>query len=94
MKNVVNPKTPTSALYSCVDPVKTVKDAVTKYYENINLEGKSFSFESVSHASVLKPLQQINPSESTGIDNLTGKFLKEGAPVLASPITDLVNLLI
>ena len=27
-----------------------------------------------------------------GIDNLAGKFLKEGASVLASPITDLCNL--
>ena len=58
----------------------------------MNLEEKSFSLEPVSHTSVLKILPQINPSKSTEIDNLTGKFLKEGAPVLASPITDLVNL--
>ena len=58
----------------------------------MNLEGKSYSLKVVSHASTLKLLQQINPSKSAGIDNLTGKFLKEGAPVLASPITDLVNL--
>ena len=37
-------------------------------------------------------LQQLNPSKSAGINNLTSKFLKEGAPVLASPITDLINL--
>ena len=58
----------------------------------MNLEGKSFSLEPVLHASVLKLLQQINPSKSTGIDNLTDKFLKEFVPVLASPVTDLVNL--
>ena len=34
----------------------------------------------------------IKPFQSTGIDNLTGKFLKEGAPVLASRITNLVKL--
>ena len=67
------------------------KDAVKKYYEKLNLVGKSFSFEPVSHASVLKLLQQVNPSKSAGIDNLTGKFLNEGATVLASPITGLVN---
>ena len=60
--------------------------------EKLNLVGKSFSSEPVTHASVLKLLQQFNPFKSTGIDNLSGKFLKEGAPVLASPITDLVNL--
>ena len=54
--------------------------------------GKSFSFEPVAYTSVLKLLQQLNPYKSAGIDNLTGKFLKEGAPVLASPITNLINL--
>ena len=58
----------------------------------MNLEEKSFSLEPVSHVSALKLLQQINPSKSAGIDNLIGKFLKEGAPVLTSAITDLVNL--
>ena len=43
-------------------------------------------------ATILKLLKQLNPAKSAGIDNLTGKFLKEGAPVLDSPITDLVNL--
>ena len=46
----------------------------------------------VASATILKLLKQLNPAKSAGIDNLTGKFLKEGAPVLASPITDLVNL--
>ena len=64
-------------------PNKYGKDAVKKYYENLNLVGKSFSFEPVAYTSVLKLLQQLNPHKSAGIDNLTGKFLKEGAPVLA-----------
>ena len=46
----------------------------------------------MASATILKLLKQLNPAKSAGIDNLTGKFLKEGAPVLASPITDLVNL--
>ena len=73
-------------------PNKYGKDAVKKYYENLNLVGKSFSSEPVAHTSVLKLLQQLNPHKSAGIDNLTGKFLKEGTPVLASPITNLINL--
>ena len=73
-------------------PNKYGKDAVKKYYKNLNLVGKSFSFEPVVYTSVLKLLQQLNPHKSAGIDNLTGKFLKEGAPVLASPITNLINL--
>ena len=73
-------------------PNKYRKDTVKKYYEKLYLAGKSFSFEPVEHASVLTLLQQVNHSKSAGIDNLTGKFLKEGAPVLASPIRDLINL--
>ena len=60
--------------------------------KNLNLVGKSFSFEPVAYTSVLKLLQQLNPHKSAGIDSLTGKFLKEGAPVLAAPITNLINL--
>ena len=72
-------------------PNKYGKDTVKKYYEKLNLSG-NFSFEPVVHASVLSLLQELNPSKSAVIDNLTGKFLKEGARVLASPITDLINL--
>ena len=60
--------------------------------KKLNLRGKNLSFAPVAPATILKLLKQLNPAKSAGIDNLTGKFLKEGAPVLASPITDLVNL--
>ena len=73
-------------------PNKFGKEAVKKYWKNINLDGKSFSFRPTTQASVLKLLEEVNPSNSVGIDNLAGKFLKEGAPALASPITDLCNL--
>ena len=73
-------------------PNKFGKETVKKYYENINLDGKSFSFRTLTQVSALKLLEEVNPSKSAGIDNLAGKFLKEGAPALASPITDLWNL--
>ena len=73
-------------------PNKFGKETVKKYYKNINLDGKSFSFQPTTPASVLKLLQEINPAKSAGIDNMASKFLKEGASALASPITDLCNL--
>ena len=73
-------------------PNKYGKTAVNNYYKKLNLRGKNFSFAPVAPATILKLLKQLNPAKSAGIDNLTGKFLKEGAPVLASIITDLVNL--
>ena len=75
-------------------PNKFGKEAVKKYYQNINLNGKSFSFRPTMQASVLKLLEEVYPSKSAGIDNLAGKFLKEGVPGLASHVTDLCNLLV
>ena len=49
------------------------KEAVKKYYENINLDWISFSFRPTVQASVLKLLEEVNPSKSVGIDNLAGK---------------------
>ena len=40
----------------------------------------------------MKLLEDLNPSKSAGLDNIAGKFLKEGASILASPLTDLCNL--
>ena len=34
----------------------------------------------------------LTPSKAAGIDNLSGKFLKDGAHVLARPISQLCNL--
>ena len=58
----------------------------------MNLVGTSFSFQPTTKSSVLEHLEDINPSKSAGIDNLAGKFLKEGAPVLPFLVTDLCNL--
>ena len=34
----------------------------------------------------------MNPSKATGLNNIAGKFLKDGATTLAEPITELCNL--
>ena len=41
---------------------------------------------------VLKLLQQIDPSKAVGLDNLGGRFLKDGASKHSHPITQLINL--
>ena len=60
-------------------PNKYGKTAVNNHYKKLNLRGKNFSFAPVAPATILKLLKQLNPAKSAGIDNLTGKFLKEGA---------------
>ena len=60
--------------------------------KNLNLEGESFAFEPTTHAVVLKLSEGLNPSKSAGLFNLVDKFRKEGASILASPLTNLCNL--
>ena len=40
--------------------------------------GKPFSFSHIDEEIILKLLQEMNPPKATGIDGLTGKFLKHG----------------
>ena len=41
---------------------------------------------------VLQLLKDMNVDKAAGIDNLSGKFLKDGANILAKPIFELCNL--
>ena len=41
---------------------------------------------------MLKILRDIDTSKAAGIDRLLGRFLKDGANVLAKPVTDICNL--
>ncbi len=67
-------------------------DTVRAFYVKLGLKEKSFSFSRVEEEVILKLLEETNPSKAAGIDGLAGKFLKDGAPHLSSPITQLCNL--
>ena len=66
-------------------------DEVRKYYQLLNPTEPS-SLAPTSLENVLKPLEEINPSKATGLDNIAGKFLKDSATVLARPVTELKRL--
>ena len=67
-------------------------DSVKSYYEKLGLKDKYFSFSRIDEEIILKLLEETNPSKAAGIDGLVGKFLKDGAPYLSTPITQLCNL--
>ena len=46
----------------------------------------NFEFSETSPEKILNILKDLNPSKAAGIDNLPGKFLKDGAAILARPI--------
>ena len=41
---------------------------------------------------MLKHFQDLDENKAAGLDNLSGKFLKDGATVLAKPISQICNL--
>ena len=68
-------------------------DSVKKYYShNINLQNNFFSLQPTTKEVIQKLLEELNSAKAVGIDNIGGKFLKDGAPILADPITKLCNL--
>ena len=75
-------------------PNKLGKKTVKTYCQRLNLGRKAFSLQATTTSAVQKLLEDINPSKSAGLDNLTGKFFRDGASVLAAPISDLCSLLI
>ena len=69
----------------------TNKYSVIKYYEHMIL-GAYFRLASVLENSILTILKATQISKAAGIDNLSGRFLKDEAKVWSKPITDLCNL--
>ena len=67
-------------------------DNVKKYYSNLNLEDNNFSFKPITQETIFKLLEKTNPNKAVGIDNLAGRFLKDGASVISKPISELCNL--
>ena len=67
-------------------------DSVQSHYVKLGLKEKSFSFSRIDEETILKLLLETNSSKAAGIDGLAGKFLKDVAPYLSSPIIQLCNL--
>ena len=66
-------------------------NSVRQYYEKILKHSKS-KFNVVSEETVLKLLQDLDENKAAGLDNLSGKFLKDGGTVLAKAISQICDL--
>ena len=61
------------------------------FYKNLNITTK-FQLKLTIEDIVLKLLKNIDISKAAGVDNLPGRFLKDGAVILAKPVTEICNL--
>ena len=72
-------------------PNKYSIDSVKNFYKNSNITTK-FQLKPATEDIVLKLLKNIDISKAAGVDNLPGRFLKDGAVILAKPVTEICNL--
>ena len=52
-----------------------------EYYKNLNLDIQNFEFRQTTTENITKLLEEINPNKAVGIDNLSGRFLKDGGSI-------------
>ena len=65
---------------------------MTYHKRFLNTENQKFTFSPTSEDEILKLLTDTNPEKAADIENLSGRFLKDGAVVLVLPISKLCNL--
>ena len=73
-------------------PKRFGKESLSLYYDKLYLSSKNFNFFSVSEEEVLKIIQNLDSSKASGIDKISVRFIKDGAVVLAMPISQIFNL--
>ena len=67
--------------------------SVEVYYKNVlQLPENKFIFHTIESNSVLKLLKNVEVNKAAGIDNISRRFLKDGADILAIPVTQICNL--
>ena len=68
-------------------------EAVKDYYNDMfDLSHNKLNFQTVQPNTISNLLKSCNVNKAAGIDNVSGKFLKDGADVLGIPITQICNL--
>ena len=73
-------------------PNAFTESKVASYYDIIKFKDLNLEFSETSPEKTLNILKGLNPTKAAGIDNLSGKFLKYGADILARTISQLCNL--
>ena len=72
-------------------PNKYNNETTNLYYDRMNINN-SFKLEEVDTEQIYNILRQTNEHKAPGIDKLSGVFIKDGAELLAKPVSELINL--
>ena len=72
-------------------PNKFTLNSVFQHYK-CTIQSDSFNLATAPKNTILTIFKNTEVYKAAGLDNLSGRFLKDGAKVLAKSITDLINL--
>ena len=65
---------------------------VEKYYSAMNIPSNSFKSRNAKREEIYKMLINVDPNNAYGIDDIPGRFLKDGAGLLTEPLCKIINL--
>ena len=68
------------------------ENLVKKYYSAMNIPSNSFKFRNAKREGIYKILTNIDPNEAYDIDEIPGRFLKDGAELLTETLFKVINL--
>ena len=74
-------------LWETFNPVES-NNIIFQYYSKFNFENP-FHLSDTSKNKVFKIMQNMGISKAVGTDNLSGRFLKDGAEILAKPLSEI-----
>ena len=73
-------------------PIHLAKQFSKDYYQKKGVVENSFHFTTVSEKEIDNLLNGLTSSKATGMDSLPAMFLKDGAEVIACPLSHIINL--
>jgi hypothetical protein len=65
---------------------------VKKYYAELGVQLKLFSFAKVATTKVACMLAELKRAKATGLDNIPARFLRDSAEQMSPCITHIINL--
>ena len=72
-------------------PIRYTIKFGSDYYEKLSLS-ENFKLDSITEGYLFNVLKNVEVTKAAGIDQISGKVLKDGARVLAKPISEMCNL--
>ena len=71
--------------------VKNLPNPIYAFDSYITPAKTCFSLHTVTSEEVLKVLSETSIKKANGLDNISRKLIKEAAPIIAEPLSDIFN---